>query len=78
MFVTLHMEDGSPFYSTGRYARFSRTQEAKVFTPPGVGEHSAQILQEAGVEEAEIQALVDAGSVRQGQPFRVAGIQNYR
>jgi crotonobetainyl-CoA:carnitine CoA-transferase CaiB-like acyl-CoA transferase len=78
MFVTLQMEDGSPFYSTGRYARFSRTQESRVFTSPGVGEHSREVLSEAGVEPEAIQALVDAGSVRQGQPFHVAGIQNYR
>jgi crotonobetainyl-CoA:carnitine CoA-transferase CaiB-like acyl-CoA transferase len=78
MFVTLHMQDGSPFYSANRYARFSRTQESNTFMPPGVGEHSTRVLVEIGVEAAEVQALIDAGCVRQGQPFQVAGIQNYR
>ena len=78
MFTTLHMQDGSPFYTTGRYARFSRTQESRIFTAPGVGEHSSEVLTESGVDADEIRALIDAGSVRQGQPFEVVGIQNYR
>jgi crotonobetainyl-CoA:carnitine CoA-transferase CaiB-like acyl-CoA transferase len=78
MFVTLHMQDGSPFYSANRYARFSRTQESNTFLPPGVGEHSSQVLTDVGVEAAEVEALIDAGCVRQGQPFQVMGIQNYR
>jgi crotonobetainyl-CoA:carnitine CoA-transferase CaiB-like acyl-CoA transferase len=78
MFVTLHMQDGSPFYTTARYAWFSRTRESAVFTPPGVGEHSSHLLTEAGVDAEEVHALIDAGAVRQGQPFQVVGIQNYR
>jgi crotonobetainyl-CoA:carnitine CoA-transferase CaiB-like acyl-CoA transferase len=77
-FVTLHMQDGSPFYSTGRYARFSRTSQSAVFSPPGVGQHSAEVLAEAGVDAAEVQALIGAGAVRQGQAFQIAGIQTYR
>jgi crotonobetainyl-CoA:carnitine CoA-transferase CaiB-like acyl-CoA transferase len=78
MFVTLLMQDGSPFYSANRYVRFSRTQESNTFMPPGVGEHSSQVLTEVGVDSGEVQALIDAGCVRQGQPFQVVGIQNYR
>jgi crotonobetainyl-CoA:carnitine CoA-transferase CaiB-like acyl-CoA transferase len=78
MFVTLHMQDGSPFYSANRYARFSRTQESNTFLPPGVGEHSSQVLTDVGVDAAEVQALIDAGCVRQGQEFQITGIQNYR
>jgi crotonobetainyl-CoA:carnitine CoA-transferase CaiB-like acyl-CoA transferase len=78
MFTTLRMQDGTPFYTTGRYARFSRTQESATFTPPGIGEHSAEVLTQSGVDADEIRALIDAGSVRQGQPFEVVGIQNYR
>jgi crotonobetainyl-CoA:carnitine CoA-transferase CaiB-like acyl-CoA transferase len=78
LFVTLHMQDGSPFYTPHRYARFSRTQECAVFTPPGIGEHTTDVLAEAAVESAEIDALIDSGAVRQGQPFRVVAIQNYR
>jgi crotonobetainyl-CoA:carnitine CoA-transferase CaiB-like acyl-CoA transferase len=78
MFTTLEMADGTPFYTTNRYARFSRTQEQRVFTSPGVGEHSRQILAESGVAESIIDSLVAAGSIKQGEPFRVMAIQNYR
>jgi crotonobetainyl-CoA:carnitine CoA-transferase CaiB-like acyl-CoA transferase len=78
MFDTLHLQDGTPFFTTGRYARFSRTQQAGVRTTPGIGEHSTELVAEVGVDEGEIQALIDAGCVRQGQPFQVVAIQNYR
>src|SRR5207237_965262 len=49
MFTTLHMHDGTPFFVANRYARFSRTQEEQSFTPPGLGEHSREVLLESGV-----------------------------
>jgi crotonobetainyl-CoA:carnitine CoA-transferase CaiB-like acyl-CoA transferase len=76
--ATLHMQDGTPFFSANRYARFSRTQQHNVFTPPGVGEHSREVLGEAGVSASEIDAVVESGAVKQGTPFEVVGIQNYR
>jgi crotonobetainyl-CoA:carnitine CoA-transferase CaiB-like acyl-CoA transferase len=78
MFATHHLQDGTPYYTTNRYARFSRTQERTDFEPPGLGEHSREILSEAGVSPSEIDTLIDSHSVIQGQPFRVAAIQNYR
>jgi len=61
---TLHaMLDGTPFYMANRFARFSRTQEESVFVAPGVGEHSREVLDEAGVNSAEIDALIAAGVV---------------
>ena len=78
MFTTLHMQDGTPFYVTNRYARFSRTEESRTFEPPGIGEHSREVLSEAGVSATEIDALIAAGVVKQGQPFKVLAIQNYR
>jgi crotonobetainyl-CoA:carnitine CoA-transferase CaiB-like acyl-CoA transferase len=78
MFTTLHMQDGSPFFTTNRYVQFSRTPQSTTFTPPGVGEHSTSVLLEAGVEAEEIQALIDANVVRQGEAFQVVAIQNYR
>ena len=78
MFATLHMQDGTPFFVANRYARFSRTQSTDVFTPPGVGEHSRELLSEAGVSAAQIDALVDSGALKQGKPFQVVAIQNYR
>jgi crotonobetainyl-CoA:carnitine CoA-transferase CaiB-like acyl-CoA transferase len=78
MFVEQHMRDGTPFYVTHRYARFSRTQEQRVFTAPGIGEHSREVLAEAGVEAQRIDALIAAGAVKHGEPFSVVTIQNYR
>jgi crotonobetainyl-CoA:carnitine CoA-transferase CaiB-like acyl-CoA transferase len=78
MFATYHMHDGTPFFVANRYALFSRTQEAVLFTPPGLGEHSRQVLAEAGVNASEVDALIEAGVVKQGTPFQVIGIQSYR
>jgi crotonobetainyl-CoA:carnitine CoA-transferase CaiB-like acyl-CoA transferase len=78
MYATLHLEDGTPYYVINRYARFSRSQEKAVFEAPGHGEHSRQVLAEAGLSSAEIEALVETGVVKQGQPFRAAALQNYR
>ncbi len=78
MFVEQRMQDGTPFYVTHRYARFSRTQDQRVFTAPGIGEHSREVLADAGVEDLRIDALIEAGDVKQGEPFTVAAIQNYR
>jgi crotonobetainyl-CoA:carnitine CoA-transferase CaiB-like acyl-CoA transferase len=78
MFARHHLQDGTPYYTTNRYARFSRTQERSDFEPPGLGEHTRQVLGEAGVRPSEIETLIDSGLVTQGQPFRIAAIQNYR
>ena len=60
------------------YGRFSRTQTQATIEPPGLGEHSRQVLAEAGVDAARIQALLDASVLKQGGPFRLAAIQSYR
>ncbi|HEY2594330.1 MAG TPA: CoA transferase [Chloroflexota bacterium] len=78
MFAEQRMRDGTPFLVTDRYARFGRTQEDRVFTAPGIGEHSREVLAEAGVPAEQIDTLVESGAVKQGQPFQVVAIQNYR
>jgi crotonobetainyl-CoA:carnitine CoA-transferase CaiB-like acyl-CoA transferase len=78
VFAQHHLQDGTPYLSPQRYARFSRTQTQATFEPPGLGEHSRQVLAEAGVDAARIQALLDAGVLKQGGPFRLAAIQTYR
>jgi crotonobetainyl-CoA:carnitine CoA-transferase CaiB-like acyl-CoA transferase len=76
--ATHRLQDGTPYLATHRYARFSRTQEQAVFHAPGLGEHSREVLAEAGLSAAEIDALIEAGVVKQGKPFQVVAIQNYR
>jgi crotonobetainyl-CoA:carnitine CoA-transferase CaiB-like acyl-CoA transferase len=78
VFAEHYLQDGTPYLSPHRYARFSRTQTQATFEPPGLGEHSRQVLAEAGLDAARIQALLDAGVVKQGEPFRLAAIQTYR
>jgi crotonobetainyl-CoA:carnitine CoA-transferase CaiB-like acyl-CoA transferase len=78
MFATHHLQDGTPYLAAQRYARFSRTQEQAVFRAPGLGEHSCEVLAEAGLSPAEIETLIEAGVVKQGKPFQVVAIQNYR
>ena len=78
IFRTQHMLDGTPFYTTHRFARFSRTQTCAVLEAPGIGEHSREVLAEAGVSAADIDALIARGAVKQGEPFQVNAIQNYR
>ena len=49
---------------SGRMAGFSRTKRSDVLVPPGAGEHSTQILHEAGLSEQAIRNLIDQGVVR--------------
>jgi len=72
------LQDGTPYLSPRRYARFSRTQTQATFEPPGLGEHSRHVLAEAGVDADRIQALLDAGVLKQGGRFSLAAIQSYR
>lgn len=45
--------------------RFSRTPSAVVRGAPLVGEHSRELLREAGLDDAAIEALIESGVVRQ-------------
>jgi crotonobetainyl-CoA:carnitine CoA-transferase CaiB-like acyl-CoA transferase len=73
-----HFADGRPYLAPHRYARFSRTEQAPIDDPPGVGEHSRELLAEAGLSEAEIDALIEQKVVVQGSPFVLTGLVNYR
>ncbi|HTA10522.1 MAG TPA: CoA transferase, partial [Streptosporangiaceae bacterium] len=63
---------------SGRMASFSRTQRGDALVPPGVGEHSVEILAEAGLAEQEIFSLVAADVVRSGEPMTIAAVAPYR
>jgi crotonobetainyl-CoA:carnitine CoA-transferase CaiB-like acyl-CoA transferase len=75
---SLTRADGRVFYVPGRYARFSRTEQTRVLAPPGLGEHSRELLREAGLTADEVDALVAAGSVVQGGPITAFGDVGYR
>jgi crotonobetainyl-CoA:carnitine CoA-transferase CaiB-like acyl-CoA transferase len=47
--------------------RFSRTEPDIRWLPPRLGEHSVEILAEAGLSKAEIDALIAAGATRDGR-----------
>jgi crotonobetainyl-CoA:carnitine CoA-transferase CaiB-like acyl-CoA transferase len=78
LFAKHHLQDGTPYFAGARYAHFSRTAEQAVFEAPGLGEHSREVLAEAGLSTAEIDELIAAGVVKQGQPFQVVAIMSYR
>jgi crotonobetainyl-CoA:carnitine CoA-transferase CaiB-like acyl-CoA transferase len=70
--------DGRPFFTPGRWARFSRTQETRKLEPPGLGEHTRVLLGEAGLSDTEIDALIGEGAVASGAPFVVEELVAYR
>jgi crotonobetainyl-CoA:carnitine CoA-transferase CaiB-like acyl-CoA transferase len=70
--------DGTPFLVPHRYARFSRTEEAPIRDSPGVGENSREVLRDAGLIDAEIDALIQQRAVVDGQPSVVKALVNYR
>jgi crotonobetainyl-CoA:carnitine CoA-transferase CaiB-like acyl-CoA transferase len=78
LFAKHHLQDGTPYFAGARYAHFSRTAEQAVFEAPGLGEHSREVLAEAGLSTAEIDELIATGVVKQGQPFQVVAIMSYR
>ena len=70
--------DGRPFFTPGRWASFSRTQETRKPEPPGLGEHTRVLLGEAGLSEAEIDAVIATGAAATGAPFVVEELVAYR
>lgn len=70
--------DGSLVQVPGRYARFSRTQQTGVMRPPGIGEHSAEVLAGAGLTSSQIEELVTKEAVRQGGPMVYRTLAAYR
>lgn len=72
-----HRTDGTIYWSSGRYALFSRTQRTGLATAPGLGEHSRAVLAEAGLSPSEIDALIASGTVVEGPPL-VVRVLDYR
>ena len=76
--VTLDRGELGPTTAPGRYAWFSRTVNHAVLTPPGVGEHTSEVLAEAGISAEEIGELIASGAVRQGKPIVYRSFLAYR
>ncbi|MDQ7903899.1 CoA transferase [Phytohabitans sp. ZYX-F-186] len=70
--------DGNQSYLPHRYAVFSRHPERPVLTTPGLGEHSRQVLAEAGLASATVDDLIAAGVVFQGEPLHSVAGTGYR
>ena len=59
---------GRAMFAPGRFAAFSRTQRRGPMLVPGVGESTVSVLREAGISQAQIDALIDSKVVVQGEP----------
>ncbi len=56
-------DEGKRTFTAGRFARFGRTPRAGVFLSPGLGEHTREVLSDAGYSSAEIDGLLEAAVV---------------
>jgi crotonobetainyl-CoA:carnitine CoA-transferase CaiB-like acyl-CoA transferase len=56
-------DDDTVIATPGRYATFSRTQRQGPLTPPGIGEHTRNVLELAGLSPDDVQAAIDAKAV---------------
>lgn len=65
----LPASDGSFFVAPGRLAAFSRTTRSGLMAVPGIGEHSTEVLMQAGIARDDIDRLVASGVVVSGQPW---------
>jgi crotonobetainyl-CoA:carnitine CoA-transferase CaiB-like acyl-CoA transferase len=68
----------TPIYAPLRYAFFSRTQNRDLPLPPAVGQHSAEVLREAGLAGPVIEELIANGTVVQGGRFVYRDLPTYR
>jgi crotonobetainyl-CoA:carnitine CoA-transferase CaiB-like acyl-CoA transferase len=78
LLVERHFADGKPYLVPHRYVRFSRTEQAPIGEAPGIGEHSREVLTEAGLSDAEIDALAQQRVIVEGEPFVLKALVNYR
>jgi crotonobetainyl-CoA:carnitine CoA-transferase CaiB-like acyl-CoA transferase len=52
------------WWTAGRHARFSRTERDDTLVSPSLGEHTREVLAEAGFDAARIEALLADGVAR--------------
>jgi crotonobetainyl-CoA:carnitine CoA-transferase CaiB-like acyl-CoA transferase len=77
-FVHVRPGTGGGFVTPGRMAGFSRTPRFGPLPAPGTGEHSREALRAAGLTDAEIKSLIDAGTVVTGDAMPQALPTAYR
>lgn len=58
-------------WTAGRMARLSRTETRGVLGVPGLGEHTREVLREAGISDDAIDRMLDAGAAVTGDPYAV-------
>ncbi len=58
-------------WTAGRMARLSRTETRGILGVPGLGEHTREVLREAGISEDAIDRMLDAGAAVAGEPYAV-------
>lgn len=78
VFNRLDRPGASAVFVPGRYARFSRSQHHETLRPPGVGEHTAEVLAEVGIGQEELDSLAESGAVRLGSPMVFRQMAAYR
>jgi crotonobetainyl-CoA:carnitine CoA-transferase CaiB-like acyl-CoA transferase len=69
VFDEMTTADGKTIHVPGRYVEFSRSQHRSPLRAPGVGEHTREVLREAGVADDRIAHLLALGAVREGPPM---------
>ncbi len=78
LFTTRTFPNGTPYVVPHAFAQFGRSGCTAIADAPGLGEHSRALLADAGLSAVEIDALVAAGVVVEGGPFKLTGFVNYR
>lgn len=61
--------DNGSLWTMGRMERLSRTETTGVLRVPGLGEHSREVLAEAGLDDAAIDQLLADGAAVSGPPY---------
>ncbi|MGA1826690.1 hypothetical protein, partial [Microbacterium sp.] len=58
-------------WTQGRMARLSRTEARGVLVVPGLGEHTREVLREAGLADEAIDRMLETDVAVAGDPYAV-------
>jgi crotonobetainyl-CoA:carnitine CoA-transferase CaiB-like acyl-CoA transferase len=75
---TVVWPDGHTSYLPRSYATFGRHRSNPMMTTPGMGEHTREVLVEAGVDEDLIDELITEGVLVEGGPLTSVAGTGYR